>query len=152
MYGIGLDWDVRKWFDFEVPAPNVDKNFIEDCLQNVQSGENNQSQFNQDEFSRQVIWIGSSPRLRKNKSASKQLNSNGYNLSLHTNSIHAEWSVGKNIGEWIVNIAGTCNIDSGKKILFYELKENFPGDENQFIEFLNSNLWKELRETALLLV
>jgi radical SAM superfamily enzyme YgiQ (UPF0313 family) len=32
MLGIGLDADVREWFDFQVPKPKVEKNFISNAL------------------------------------------------------------------------------------------------------------------------
>jgi len=137
MNGVGLDWDVRKWFEFEVPAANIENNQIENFITS--------EDLIKEDLSSRVIWLSSRPVLKKVKAKE-------YSLSLHTLSMNAEWLVEKQIGEWIKYIADSCNIDSGNKILIYELKDTFPGNDKSFEDFLRSDLWMELRETALLTV
>jgi len=92
-----------------------------------------------------AIWLGSEPIIKK-------VNSKESSLSLHTSSLHAEWFAGTKIVGWIKYISQSCIINSGNRVLFYELIKSFPGSESEFNEFINSELWKEIRETALLLV
>ncbi len=137
MHGIGLEWDLKKWFDFDVPATKISKNII---LKNI-----TKNKHLKDDFDLQVVWIGSKPILKKIKS--KKIK-----LSVHTNSFLGEWIVTEQIGEWIMNISEVCSIYSNKKILFSNLQKDFPGDEKTFSEFLKSTTWKELRETSLFLI
>ncbi len=137
MHGVGLDWNVSKWFDFEVPPTTIDKNLVEKFISQEISAF--------DDLNSKVIWLGSIPIL-------KRLNSKEYSLSLQTPSLHAEWLTTKSIGEWIIQLAKNSLIDSQIKIKFYEMQESFPGNEKDFKEFLSSDTWKELRETSIILI
>jgi radical SAM superfamily enzyme YgiQ (UPF0313 family) len=137
MHGLGFDLDVQKWFDFKVTAPTVRKDLINNFLLNYT--------FKKDESNAYAIWLG-------NDIVIKKVNSKKSRLSLHTVSLHAEWFVDAKIAEWIKYISENCIINSGNRILLHDLGKTFPENENNFNEFINSEVWKELRETALLLV
>ena len=137
MHGISLDRDVQKWFDFKVAAPTVEKDLINNFLLN--------NSYKKDEMNAYVIWLGSALTIKK-------VNSKESELSLDTVSFHAEWFVSTKIAGWIKYISENCIVNSGNRILLHDLVKNFPGNENKFNEFINSEVWKELRETALLLV
>lgn len=137
MHGIGFDSDIQNWFDFEVLSSKIPKNFIKKHLAG--------NKHHNADIGSQVVWLGSKPDLKK-------IDSKNYKLIIRTNSFHGEWFTTEQIGEWLKYIANACSIDAPGKILFYELKEIFPGDEKAFSSFLKSEIWKELRETSLLLV
>jgi radical SAM superfamily enzyme YgiQ (UPF0313 family) len=137
MHGIGLDLEVQKWFDFEVPAPTVSVDLISNFLLNTA--------YKKTELNAYAIWIGS-------KIVIKKLNSKESSMSVHTGSQQAEWIASTKIVNWIKYISEGCIIDSDKMILYSEIINNFPGNEKEYNEFTKSDTWKELRETALLLV
>ena len=137
MHGVGLDWDVSKWFEFEVPSISIEKNQVEEFL--------SKEKLSDEDLNSKIMWLGGIPIL-------KRLNSKEYSLSLHTPSLHAEWLTTKFIGEWIIQLAKSSLIDSKRKIKLYELQESFPGNEKSFKVFLSSDIWKELRESSILLI
>jgi radical SAM superfamily enzyme YgiQ (UPF0313 family) len=137
MHGVGLDWDVRTWFDFTTPEPTLDKNSVQSYLLNNANQKN--------DLNARVIWLGGKPVI-------KIINSKQSRLSINNNSLKAEWIASTKIVEWIKYISNRCSVNSGNNTLLYEAKDDFPGDENEFNDLINSDMWKELRETVLLLV
>jgi len=137
MHGIGLDLEVQKWFDFEVPAPTISGELINKFMLNTA--------YKKEALNAYAIWIGS-------KIVIKKLNSKESSMSVHTGSQQAEWIASTKIVNWIKYISESCIINTSKMILYPEIIKNFPGNENEYNEFTKSDTWKELRETALLLV
>jgi hypothetical protein len=137
MLGIGLDSNVQKWFEFKVPAPTVNKNLVNNFLLN--------NYYKNNELNACAIWLGSEPHI-------KIMDTNESSLSVDTGSLHAEWIASTKIIEWIKYISENCTINSGNRMSLLKLSEKFPGIDNEFIKFINSQIWNELRESALLLV
>ena len=68
MHGKNIETNVKKWFDFSVPEPQIPKNYIEKSIEKYEIAK-------EKAFSRQITtedleklyWIGSKPILQNNK-------------------------------------------------------------------------------------
>jgi radical SAM superfamily enzyme YgiQ (UPF0313 family) len=138
MHGVGLDLEVNEWFDFNVPDPTVSRDLINNFLSNTVDS-------NKNELNANIIWLCCEPII-------KILNDEESSLSLHTDSLKAEWFASTKIVEWIKYISEKCRINNGNRVPFYELAAIFPGNETEFNDFINSEVWKELKDTAVLLL
>jgi radical SAM superfamily enzyme YgiQ (UPF0313 family) len=137
MHAIGLDWDVRKWFDFAVPKTTVPKDFIAHSLQSA-------PQSIPDERKRSV-WLNDEPLISEATSGYKK-------VQVHFALGSATWKLLKSQALWLVSMLEKSRPDSGRKITFADWKNSFPSDAEEFEKFLQSSVWKELRESGLLFV
>ena len=75
MHGQKLNMKVQKWFDFPVPAPNVDSHYIEKAIERYEK-KNEANRFDLKKHLNQLFWLGSYPVTytkseEKKKSAKK---------------------------------------------------------------------------------
>ena len=75
MHGQKLNMKVQKWFDFPVPAPNVDSHYIEKAIERYERN-NEANRFDLKKHLNQLFWLGSYPvsytkSEEKKKSAKK---------------------------------------------------------------------------------
>ncbi|MCU7490412.1 MAG: radical SAM protein [Ignavibacteria bacterium] len=138
MHGIGLDWDVTKWFEFRVPKSTVDKslvkNFIHDTLDMYMP-----------DGKRRALWTGSSPVIKK-------LGKGEMVVTVHGNSVAAEWNLDHRTAAWLKEAALKADINSTEGVTFGQLKASFPNGEEAFNEFAKTEVWQELRDNILLFV
>ena len=76
MHGQKLNMKVQKWFDFPVPAPNVDSHFIEKAIERYEKN-NEANRFDLKKHLNQLFWLGSKPvfytKAAENKKRAKIL-------------------------------------------------------------------------------
>ena len=65
MHGKNLQTKVQKWFDFQVPAPAIPKDFVETHIQNYL---NKNSQIIIKDDDKDIFWLGSKPAANQHKS------------------------------------------------------------------------------------
>lgn len=67
MHGEKLDMKIQKWFNFPVPAPKIDRNFIERAIEKYENKANSEKydfgKLNpqQKDSQKQIFWLGSKP-------------------------------------------------------------------------------------------
>lgn len=131
MNGIGIEWRVQEWFDFQVPRPTVVPRHIEIALQRPLK----------EKQGTQFIWVSGKPVLK--------ISGNNVCLKIHTNTIEGEWKVTQPVGDWLISVYKKSR---GKVLPVSEFENSYPGTKDQFNRFLQSTVWKELRENVLILV
>ncbi|MCK5076707.1 MAG: radical SAM protein, partial [Calditrichia bacterium] len=137
MHGIGLDWDVKEWFDFKVPSPKVNSDFVNNHLENriddLEPPDETHS-----------IWAGIEPILENG-------NKNSI-LRIVTADMEAQWEVSPKTGKWLEKMLVLSSVKNGKFPAFAEWKSTFPLGEKEMDKFFKSSTWQELREVGLLFV
>lgn len=138
MHGIGLDWEVTKWFNFKVPRSTIDRSLIRSFIEDI-------SDRYTPDGKRRAVWTGSEPTIKK-------LGKMETSVTVHGNSVAADWKVNSKIADWLKHIAINCSVNSSEGITFGQLKTGFPGGEEAFNKFSKTDVWKELRDNILLFV
>jgi radical SAM superfamily enzyme YgiQ (UPF0313 family) len=141
MHGTALSADVRSFFDFKLPKPNVPKDFVRAALCN--------SPFSRDELERRVIWLGGSPSVFP-------LGSGKVSLLLPGNEGTSVIETGAPLAEWLQSLIRDSR-PRGRKGADYprlaEAGERYPASaRNSFEAFIKSKNWKVVRAAGLLLV
>ncbi len=139
MHGIGLEWNLNKWFSFPIPKPTIDKNYVSNIIKS------NTISLRPDQR-KTTIWEGSIPEIikqDKNKKVIKAIKGN----------IEGLWEIDAKIANWIKNMA-IATIEGMKKnnITFQAWEESFPYDEERKVKFFNSKCWNDIRQYFLIIV
>ncbi|MCU7494037.1 MAG: radical SAM protein [Ignavibacteria bacterium] len=138
MHGIGLDWDVTRWFDFRVPKSSINKSLISSFISDTQDKYHPEDR-------KRVLWAAAEPLTAK---AGKM----ELDLSVHGNSIAADWKLDFRTANWIKEIARKASVNSTEAITLGQIKSSYPGGEEAFDEFARTDVWKELRDNILLFI
>jgi radical SAM superfamily enzyme YgiQ (UPF0313 family) len=137
MHGIGLDWDVREWFEFPVVKSSVEKNLIVDILR----GEIHNNPLDRS----RAVWIGEKPELIKTENGLIE-------FIVRNGEIEGIWELDFPTATWLnQKIIDTINSISKEPIKYFNWKEFYAGDA-EFNNFLRTDVWSELREHFLLFV
>lgn len=142
MHGVGLDIDVRNWFDFPVPQSRVPADFVGKALASFRSSS---------PLDRRVIWLGGKPLVESVNNRSKRAR-----LHLPGWSQDRSVSLERPLVEWCAGVLERSDPRGRKQAPFFrlgELKESYPPrSQKPFDLFLKSKEWKSLRAAGLLLV
>ncbi len=138
MHQAGLDWDIQTWFDFTVPKTTLKKNHVKNILE-----EEKNRMYKDCLIS---VWLGNKPELTENENGSIE-------ICVRNDSVEGNWECSKSIAGWLnENILQTIDGSGTDRIKYLHWRETFPGTTDEFENFLNSDVWKELREHFLLFV
>ncbi|MBX2873426.1 MAG: radical SAM protein, partial [Saprospiraceae bacterium] len=140
MHGVGFEFPLQDWFDFETPAPSVQQHYIEKCLstEGVQKTPADTSL---------VLWLGQAPALDVFEEEGIAV------LSFYDKK--KEWGFETTIpfGKWLAEIFSALIIGAHPPLTFKALRENYERSQMEdFQAFVQSFEWKQLRENGLLVV
>lgn len=137
MHQIGIDWDVRKWFDFPVPRTSLSGKFIRNVLKKAPLWQNPSD--------RSVsVWLYGNPIIHRKR--------NRMQYEIHVPHGEACWEFPIPVGEWLREMLHRSQPSSSGHPTFLEWKQSFPYGEEKFQEFILSGEWRELRDIGLLFV
>jgi len=141
MHGIGLDRDVRGWFDLPVPRSAVPADFIETALASVRSDPGLEGR---------VVWLGGKPSIEpggRGKKVRLYLPGRDEDLSL---------TLERSVAEWCCSVLSASRPRGRKEaplLRLGELKRSYPSfSKKPFDTFLKSKEWSSLRAAGLLLL
>lgn len=140
MHGVGFEFPLKDWFDFETPKTTVRKKYIASSLYSPDADKKPSD-------TSLVLWLGQAPVLDVFEKEGIAV------LSFYDKK--KEWGFETNIplGLWLDKLFSQLIIGSHVPLTFKALKEAFQSSELQdFPAFLSSFEWKQLRENGLLLV
>lgn len=143
MHGVGLNADVRSFFEFRVPKPKVPTDFIQASLRAP-------SFSREDLLERRVIWLGGIPSIDPVRARSGKVSIfiPGYNEN-RTIEIEAP------LTDWLQALIRNSRPRGRKGAPFLRLteaKESYPVSRKSFEIFIKSKEWKALRAAGLLLI
>lgn len=141
MNGIGLEFPINDWFDFETPETTIEDDFIENSLRGF-----SKNRFKPNDL---VLWLNNVPTITTYEEDSEEIG------ELVFFSKNNEWGfeTDKSIAIWIEKLLIQASIGDHPTLKFKELKTDF--EENNigdFEELLISPIWESLRNNGLLIV
>ncbi|MTI30558.1 B12-binding domain-containing radical SAM protein, partial [Xanthovirga aplysinae] len=147
MHGVGLDYRLDFWFDFPVPKVSVPRNLIEKSL----------SFGNKPDATRKtdkIIWPGNLPELVLKERMKKGKRIKSAFLEFSDRSQEFSFKTNEKLGKWLAQIFPLFQIKGENGFTIENLEESYTQllEQGSFKKFLESPLWKELRERGLLLI
>lgn len=141
MVGQGLETDVRKWFEFKVPVPKVDKQLIEKAL--GVAGRSDEALAR----THRLIWLGAPIQPVPVAAAGRVglvLQARGERETVHLPVEQAQW-----LQDTLMSARPRRREGRAYETLEQALGR-FPGSKGQ--EFLSGRIWKKVRELGAVLV
>jgi len=142
LHHVGLDFPLQDWFDFKIPKPTIDKNYIENALENGSVFKLNPNQ--------RVVWIGAFPTVNRLIKKKKNLEFEVVLLKIHTKQMVFEISLDAQAGDWLVSKIDALR-DLNQKITIGHLKTDFENTFENFELFWFSKSLLKLRAVLLVL-
>jgi radical SAM superfamily enzyme YgiQ (UPF0313 family) len=145
MHGVGLETDVRDWFDFPVPKPNVPAGLIAQALASPPSS--------REDLERRLVWLGGEPLIRPlpTKKGAERVS-----LILPGWDEDGEIRLAPSVAEWCRDLLDQSRPRGRKGTSFLRLSEageRYPASaQDAFPHFLQSRAWQTLRSVGLLLL
>jgi len=146
MHGIGTDLPVNAWFDFQVPAISIKRNY-------VKQGINEAPAFDSERLRSRILWLENKPHYLKcdPTKTGKQVNKSTFICYTRKGSFTV--FINPDRGEWLSQIFDAFCMPGSKAMLLEELKQDYEKHFSApFESFLISKEWKMLRKKGLLLV
>jgi hypothetical protein len=144
MHGICFDFELQDWFDFKIPNTTIPSDYIVSCLEK-------EDNFNT-KPSAKIIWIGGKP-ITDSYTKSKKGNSwEMTKLIFHDKKDTIEFSLEKDIADWLLNQLELCSVPNDKQFTFKNLKDNFETKFADFELFWYSKPIHTLKEIGLLVL
>ena len=135
----GLDLDVRQWFEYEVPRPQVSSSWLSRLLKKRTSDDHS-------DLERRVVWLGGAVTCEPTRKRSTlTLTGGGKNHIITLPEPEARWL------EQLIRDATpqqACQTYPHMR----EACQRFPGAESTFNAFLATPSWKKIRDAGLVLV
>lgn len=141
MNGVGLDFPVNDWFDFETAATTVEDDFIENSLRRISKNKYRPNDL--------VLWYNNTPTITILEDDGEEFGE----LVFFNKKNEWGFETEKPLANWIVTILLRANSKTDAPLKFNEMKADFEkNDLGNFEELLSSPIWEALRENGLLII
>jgi len=146
MHGIGFDLPLQSWFEFKVPRTQIPSHFIENAIDETETGFIKSSS--------KIVWLGTSPSIDFYTKSKKGNQWEMAELSFHTRKDSFKIQVSKSQGLWLSKTLPEISVSNSKVSLFHEIKADFEqqNSEDDFEPFWYGKQVALLREAGLLVL
>ena len=144
MHGLGFDFPLQEWFDFEIPNTSIPPFFIEDAL--------NQNNYKAPKANNQLVWLGNYASAEVFTQTKKGKSIEFLNLNFHTKNNFSQITLPKDQGIWCVNILEDLKPTATTKYTYNQLKKDFETHFEHFEVFWFSEPVEQLKALGLLVV
>jgi len=117
MHNLCLDDSLQNWFDFKVPKPKVDPNFITNALLEEEPVANKPTS--------KVVWLGNKPQMEIITKSKKGSQWEVASITFQSKKQALNIKVTKLEGDWLVNILDKIVVTKAKTYTLQELKESY---------------------------
>jgi hypothetical protein len=146
MHGIGTDLSIKDWFDFQVPAISIKRNYVEQAISDAPA-------FDSERLRSRILWMENQPHYMQYDSTMKGKQVRKSKFVFYTKTESFALSTSAEMGEWLNNVFNKFSIQNSELLLLEELKQNYEKHfSTPFTSFLRSREWKTLRGKGLLLI
>jgi len=146
MHGIGTDLSIKDWFDFQVPAVSIKRNYVEQAT-------NETPVVDSERLRSRILWLENKPQYMQYVSTKKEKKARKGKLVFYLKTENFALSTSAEMGEWLHNVFDKFTIQNSELLLLEELKQDYEKQfSSPFTSFLRSREWKILREKGLLLI
>ena len=141
MNGIGLDFPVNDWFDFETSTTTVEDDFIENSLRGFSKNKYRPNDL--------VFWHNNVPTISIFEDEGEEFGE----LVFFNKKNEWGFETERPLAEWIKTILLRASSKTDAPLKFNELKADFEkNDLGEFEELLGSPIWEALRKNGLLII
>lgn len=145
MHGICFEFELQEWFAFDIPAPTVTHDFIEEALDTNPGTLVNPNS--------KLVWIGDLPTFSTYVKQKKGKNTERAKLTFETRSTTVTITLPIEEGEWLCKIFPQLIPSSEKAMTLSQFQQLYVENGlGLFEQFVNSQPWVALRKEGLLLV
>jgi hypothetical protein len=142
MHGIGFDTPLQQWFDFKIPKSQIEKHFIENCLETPFALSAKPTA--------KILWLGGMPQLEINTKTKRGQSWEQLKMMFHDRKNVTTITLEKETGEWLYQQLEKLQVQEGSLISFGALKADFEMQFENFELFWFSKPLQTLKETGLL--
>ncbi|AIZ42603.1 B12-binding domain-containing radical SAM protein [Cellulophaga baltica] len=142
MHGIGFDTPLQQWFDFKIPKSQIEKNFIENCLETPFALSAKPTA--------KILWLGGMPQLEISIKTKRGQSWEQLRMMFHDRKNVTTITLEKETGEWLYQQLEKLQVQEGALISFGALKADFEMQFENFELFWFSKPLQTLKETGLL--
>ncbi len=145
MQEIGIEDDLQEWFASRIPQPTVAPQFIELLLKSKQENP-------LPKLDKQLIWLSSKPELIKNKGR-KNKPQTGIKLSGNNKDRILKYKIDPKTGQWLCHTLNNISVFSKSRSSVQDVSVDYEQTlKRPFHEFVESDLWLQLRQSGLIAV
>ncbi len=144
MHGIGFDFELQEWFDFNIPKTTIAPDYIENALWN--------EPYQALKPNVKVVWLGTHPIISsfsKNKKGKQQ---SMLKMTFHDKVGSIDIVFLKSEGEWLAQKLTELSPQHDNLFTVIQLKKEFEKDIGDFELFWYSKPMEALRENGLLVL
>ncbi|MEL7148174.1 MAG: radical SAM protein, partial [Bacteroidota bacterium] len=143
MHGMCFEDDLQTWFDFEIPATNIDENYILDCIESVS--------FVPVKSKAKVVWLGDEPLVFEEEK--KRRGKPQVSMEFFSGNHHSSIRLDQEIGEWLYAFLQDITVsDEGKPSTYGEMKAQYEAEFGDFEPFWCSKPVATLRQVGLIIL
>lgn len=142
MHGVGLDYKLSSWFDFDIPPTSVEEDLIESYIAS--------KEYPSYKGSTIVYWVGTTPRVTHYTKTKRGTSWEVMQLVFSSTEGEIEVNMPKSQGQWLIKTLPTLAIDVGDRVLLSSLKADFEIDISDFELFWYSKQVNLVRQAGLL--
>jgi radical SAM superfamily enzyme YgiQ (UPF0313 family) len=149
MHGIGLDYDLKEWFDFKIPHTSIKANHILSALET--------EEYAPLKPTTKIVWLGNNPEVEIYTKSKKGNTWEMMRLLFQDKKEAIEINIDKEKGEWLLKTLNTIKIQNNNNIpsndkhyTFAQLKADFETQFPDFELFWYSKPIKSLKDFGLL--
>lgn len=144
MHGICFDYDLQEWFDFEIPQPTIDPNYILDCIES--------DQYPEIKSSSKIIWLGNLPTVGYSTEQIKGRVVEMTHMTFHDKRSSTEISMRSKDANWLINTLEDLKIGESDIMTYGKLKTSYEESLDDFTLFWYSDEMSAMREIGLLVL
>ncbi len=145
MHQAHFDKPLQYWFDIKVPKTTVNKDFIQNAINEVEA--------TSPKTTAKVIWLGNMPKVDFFIQSKKGMQREMVSMMFYNKKNTLKIQVPKNEGAWFIDILSQLSIKNKKTLTLQEVKNNYElqGLEN-FELFWDNKPMNKLYEVGLLVL
>lgn len=145
MHGVGFDFHLQDWFDFDVPETSISPHQIEMDIQLVQDTKLTDSV--------RIVWLNAIPDFEFYTKKQKGKAIEKCRLVIQSKSEALTIVVDSDTGRWLQYLFETLEKSKIGAYRLGDLQQNFETSQTgPFNKFLKSQTWKELKNAGMLMV
>lgn len=145
MLGMGIDWPLNDWFDFEIQGTTLPVNLISKYIQKHEP--------DKDKLGMKAIWTSPLPEIRFYEAQKKGKRVQRTKVTFFEKAKNEELFCSQNEGKWLETLIHDTRIENVTYPTFEAITESYTAFTGQNISFLvGSALWETLRSNGLVLL
>jgi len=144
MHGVGLDFPLGSWFDFNISKTTCKPHSVSSFLRTPPS-------LNLDQ--KQMMWIGPIPELSNHSSVGKGKKDAESIIMFNRQSDYQAQPISEKVGRWVINQLNAISLAGNPKVTFGEWRTSYEETfHTDFSLFMKTDIWLTMTTFGLVLL